>query len=213
MEIKKITKDEEKRALYPKQNEISKNKIKNKIPNIWKKIGVNSLIISILLRKRTFAGEFRPNPPENIPSGAAPNPVIQIAEISKFLAIFLIPFLLILGRSIYVKKVKKQKISKLNLVIASVIILLNMYLYYSLFTELVSYNILRESLVSIPLLVLFMCFGVFCITVYKMIFMPTDKDNEQTNRITPTTFFMILSGVLIVVFAIQIVIFVSVFAD
>lgn len=63
MEIKNVEKE---KVEYPKINEISEKKLKNCIPNRWRKIGIVSILFEMLTEGKAFASSQWPNDIHNL---------------------------------------------------------------------------------------------------------------------------------------------------
>ena len=100
---------------YPKMEQVSKKKLTKSVPNKWMKMGISSLVMSILMKSRSFAY----SPLEGIEinpaaSGGEVTPVhVRICEIacpavqSASIVMFIITGLIILITKIKNKNVKK----------------------------------------------------------------------------------------------------------
>ena len=116
MEIRNVIK--EVKNEYPKIKKISKENLLNNIPNKWLKVGISSLVISMIMKNKAFAASIGVEPSGYTAAGGFPTyipapvkicntvcPIIQIVSVS----IFIITGLIILTTRIKSKKKSENK--------------------------------------------------------------------------------------------------------
>ena len=113
MEIRSIVNEVKKE--YPKMEQVSKKHLSNNIPNKWKKIGLSSLGIALIMKNNVFA--LSPSAINTIDiAGGAPVTIpapIRIFNVAcPIVQLVSAVVLIITGLSIFITKIKSRKQSE-----------------------------------------------------------------------------------------------------
>ena len=99
---------------YPKMKQVSKRNLSNNIPSKWLKMGLSSIVITMIMKNKVFATTLGVNPdPYIATAGALPTPIsmpIKICNIvCPIVQIVSLVVFIITGCNMLITKIKSKK--------------------------------------------------------------------------------------------------------